>query len=282
LKHVFESLSNNLKDEEKNFYRFVLNNTVINQLLENTFEDITFENIEITQNSVLKYINTHAFTATNLWIKTFRSYSLHLENNPPDNDLFRALSLMNNLTQLSVYNGKLTEIPSNAFRPLNGPHKYLNSIILDNMMIKNIGDRPFWSLPSVKEILLRPNNLSFISSHAFEMKSKSTEFLTIGLNSNQLNNTSFEFGAFMNIQRPVELQLPNNTKLTYLDEKIFKAFLNNDPKNKILVNTLDCDDCKSNWLKENNKFMEQMGASSCSNENEISNEKNFLKCSKFD
>jgi hypothetical protein len=278
LKQVFQSLSNNLKDEEKNFYYFKLTNTVINQLPDNTFEDITFGSIFITEESALKHINTHAFTATNHWVEKFSAEGNNLENNPPVNDLFIALSSMNNLWQLSIANGKLTEIPSDAFQPINGPQKSLNYISFYNMQITKIGDRPFWNLPSLKSIELGKNKLNFISSRAFEMKSRTAELLEIHLDSNQLNSTSFEIEAFLNTQSSVHLILKNNTHLTYLDEKVFKTFFNNNPQNKLTVDTLDCEDCKSNWLKENNKYMEQMAESTCITKKNVSDKTNFLQC----
>ncbi len=117
-----------MKDDEEHFKEFIFNNTVIKKLVENTFDDITFEKIYITENSTLKYIHSNAFTAINSWVKEFTSYGIELDSNLTDHNLFTALSLMNNLTDITIYNSKVKEIPSNAFLPLNGPHKHLVSI----------------------------------------------------------------------------------------------------------------------------------------------------------
>ncbi len=125
MKHIFENLNNNLKDDEKHFKEFIFNNIVIKELAENTFDDVTSEKILITENSTLKYIHSNAFTATNSWVKEFTSYGIELDSNLTDHNLFSALILMNNLTDITIYNSKIKEIPSDAFRPLNGPHKHL-------------------------------------------------------------------------------------------------------------------------------------------------------------
>jgi hypothetical protein len=71
------------------------------------------------------------------------------------------------------------------------------------------------------------------------------------LQENYLNDTSFESGVFANTKRPLYIYLRNN-KLTYLDEKIFGLYLNNDKNN-----TINCDikeifsDCRMLWLIKN-------------------------------
>jgi len=45
LKHMFKRLSQQLDDQNKHFNRFFLNNTAISELEENTFYEITFDNI---------------------------------------------------------------------------------------------------------------------------------------------------------------------------------------------------------------------------------------------
>ncbi len=49
LKAIFHSMSLLLGDREKHFQQFYLNNTVIIELPENTFEDITFDSIQIEE-----------------------------------------------------------------------------------------------------------------------------------------------------------------------------------------------------------------------------------------
>jgi hypothetical protein len=72
LKHVFEAIDEKLKSNEKNFKRFYFNNTAITELEENTFYEITFEEIYIFNATKLKLINTRAFGATNLVTKIFK------------------------------------------------------------------------------------------------------------------------------------------------------------------------------------------------------------------
>jgi L-ribulose-5-phosphate 3-epimerase UlaE len=69
LKHIFESVNQQLGDNEKHFAQFHLNNTAITELAENTFSEITFDKIHIDKALKLKLISTDAFTATNLLTK---------------------------------------------------------------------------------------------------------------------------------------------------------------------------------------------------------------------
>jgi hypothetical protein len=47
LKHIFEYVNQVLPDNEKHFNKFYLNNTAITELEENTFYEITFDEIII-------------------------------------------------------------------------------------------------------------------------------------------------------------------------------------------------------------------------------------------
>jgi hypothetical protein len=88
LKHIFDNLSQQLPEGNKNFKEFKSNNTVITELQENTFYDLTFDRIYIENAPKLKLIQTNTFSETNwitslLWI---RSYPII--NSRPNHDEF--------------------------------------------------------------------------------------------------------------------------------------------------------------------------------------------------
>jgi hypothetical protein len=64
-------MSFELGEEEKQFNQFYLNNTTIGELPEHTFEDITFDTIEIRNAYNLSLIHAFAFTVTHLRLKVF-------------------------------------------------------------------------------------------------------------------------------------------------------------------------------------------------------------------
>ncbi len=113
MKHVFEAIDEKLKSNEKNFKRFYFNNTAITELEENTFYEITFEEIYIFNATKLKLINTRAFGATNLVTKIFKVNYINnytdfpkkrtaLCSSPPEHDFFFMLSSMVNLEILDI------------------------------------------------------------------------------------------------------------------------------------------------------------------------------------
>ncbi len=57
LKRVFENIDKNLGQNEKHFKRFYLNNIAITEIEENTFFEVTFDEIYIYNATNLKSIN---------------------------------------------------------------------------------------------------------------------------------------------------------------------------------------------------------------------------------
>jgi hypothetical protein len=57
LKHVFENIDHNLGENEKHFKQFWLNNTAITEIEENTFFEVTFDDISISDATNLRSIN---------------------------------------------------------------------------------------------------------------------------------------------------------------------------------------------------------------------------------
>jgi hypothetical protein len=66
LKKIFQEISLNLESEnDKHFEAFILNNTAITELEDNTFHDITFKSILINNAINLKRISANAFSVLN-------------------------------------------------------------------------------------------------------------------------------------------------------------------------------------------------------------------------
>jgi hypothetical protein len=128
LKRIFANIGLKLENDEKNFKRFILNNTAINELEGNTFFDITFNEIYIHNATQLKLVNTRALSSTNLVTKKFSvnfyydNYSRHrraLINNSPNYYIFHFLSLFINLEVVYLCFTNIHEIPSYAFQSIN-------------------------------------------------------------------------------------------------------------------------------------------------------------------
>ncbi len=66
LTHIFQDLSLKLENKtDKEFDTFVLSNTAITQLEDNSFHDITFRTIRLSNASKLNYISSNAFSPSN-------------------------------------------------------------------------------------------------------------------------------------------------------------------------------------------------------------------------
>jgi hypothetical protein len=282
LKHLFESLSNELTDDKKHFKRFYFNNTAITELKENTFYDLTFDEIYFESASNLTTINTHTFTATNLVTKRFETQYTPIANPLPDSDIFKILSFMIKIEYIRLDNTKITEIPSYAFRPLLGYQNNLRYLYIRSRTggIQKVANYVFYDLNSMLELSLDQNMIDFIPSNAFHFRKESKINLNLYLSANHLNGSSFESNAFNNIKRPTILNLEDNPKISYLDQKIFSTFLNSDPNNQISVThiKLDCNDCRSYWITKEPGYLHRILNIECTNGKLFTDLSNFANC----
>jgi hypothetical protein len=281
LKHVFENITQNLGQNEKHFKRFFLNNTAITEIEENTFFEITFDEIYIYYAIKLKSINSHAFNSTNLVTKRFFSYYSPIVNSPPNYDLFLALSLFINLERLELYGTQISEIPSYAFRPIIGIQSKLSFIDFGVNNMKEIGNYSFYDLKNLTSLTFTYESLELISMNSFHFNNVSNQTFELHLNNiYSLNGSSFAINSLSNIERPTQIYLRSANHLEFFDETIFLPFLASNPENKILLNStyIDCDDCRSNWLVKESKYLERFDQIICSNGNDIRNNSNFKNC----
>ncbi len=267
LKHMFNLLFQTLDNRKKNFRMSYFNNTAITELEKNTFYYIVFDEIEIRSASKLKLIDTKAFSETNLVTKRLVLHSNPIENQPPNYDLFNVCSKIKSLETLVVAYSQIEEIPSFAFRPINGYQTKLKTVGIYGQKLKKIDNNAFYDLDNISFIEFSPNSIINIPLNAFHFRKESKEMIRIALDINQFNGSKIETSALSNINRPVRLDFfcgNADCQTTYLDEKIFAKFLDVNPLNKIqpyfgiylysdkyLI--IDCNDGRSFWIRENLK-----------------------------
>ncbi len=282
LKNMFQKIDQVLADNQKNFKKFYLNNTAITELEENTFFELTFEEINITSAEKLQLINTNAFSSTNMITKFLFIINCPIVYSPPNYDIFQATSLMSNIEKVWLRYTKLSKIPSYAFRPINGIQSKLWQIYIEiSGSIKEIGNFPFYYLSNLQHISIDSTSIDFIPSNAFHLQKRSNETITIWLTYLKLNGSSISLHSFDNLKRPVILIFDGSHEMSYLNESIFASFLELNPKNTIDLRDgfqLNCSDCRSYWLTKESKYIDRINIKKCSNGNDIRNNSNFSQC----
>lgn len=283
LKIIFNHLSQESTDEKKHFKQFHLNNTAITELQEIAFSDITFDEIVIENATNLTLINTNALTETNLITKTVDIQNTPIINSPPNHDIYHVLSLLKNIEYINIVGTQITEIPSYAFKPLNGYQYKLKTAAIWLSPITKLGEYAYYYLDSVNHITVSRSLIDYIPSHAFELRQESKEKIDIFLDNNhKLNGSSFGTDAFLNIRRPAIIHLWMDSpvdELKFLDEKVFYPFLSASANSlELSNNTIDCNDCRNYWLNKDLKLTQRIRELNCTNGKSFTDNSNFQKC----
>ncbi len=275
-----------MNKSEKHFKQFYLNNTAITELEENTFFEITFDEIYIFNATKLKLINKSAFNGTNSVTKKFIvNYALDhktaLNDSPPTHDIFYMLSSLINLERICLYSTNISKIPSHAFRLVNGTQNKLSFIEFAFSPIVEIGDNSFSSLNNLSHLSFDYTNIQTIPKTAFSFDKDSNISMDLFFQETKLNSTSFAIGSLDNLKRPTNIYLGFNPNLTYLDQHVFQPFLESNAGNKVIFQTgehFDCNDCRSYWLKKESKYNNRTDLKICSNKKNYTDVNNFAKC----
>jgi hypothetical protein len=212
IRQEFELISSTHPSDEKLFDQLIIYYLPVQQLPENTFFDLQFTQISIHETFNLTNIHTNAFNSTsdateNLYLIGTKS----LVNNPPDYDLYAAISSLTNLKTVTINlnENMIHEIPENAFRNINGPQSNLEVIAFKgNFSISRINNNAFSAIPNLHRwILFSYIPIQSISASAFDFSQSSQDKLEIHLNGCGLNETSFDDNVFSGSQRPLFVNL---------------------------------------------------------------------------
>jgi hypothetical protein len=258
LQHIFGKISNVLGDNEKHFSKLTLSNTNISKLVENTFQEITFEYIILKNTTNLKNIESHTFSTTASKILEFEQLGESQIGKNDYNGFSEAMSSMVNVRKITFDRNQFRNIKSRFFRNLFGEQKNLKTIDFNPNLkmikiLESVGDFPFFYLLNLKHINFYGHNIHTVGKNAFDFFKSSNDTLEIDFSENNLNASSFKKGSFLRANRPLFINLWNNP-MEYLDEKVFGPFLKRDERNKIKIGSdvskeigFECD-CRSFWL----------------------------------
>lgn len=200
---------------------------------EDYFGDNNCDEIFIRNCPKLRQIHWNAFGKQNHKLSAF--YALkelpNLKSNPNTNyDLIKLINSFVNcqFLVLTPFNHLIQPIKLNKLKRL-----YFNGT--DSLIkIISICDYAFYECDQLELIFLSNNNINNISENAFSFSKESNEKFRIYLDNNNLDQSSFAINSLTKIKRPTEMYLCGN-QIKYLDEKVFKAFLDANQNNTIQI-----------------------------------------------
>ena len=236
-KLLIQNVNRKHKLIHKHFKELKLENEDIESIENNDFDDVCFDEIKIQKCLTLKRIHFNAFGKHSDEIQKFHVFEdlPDLTSEPgTDYDLYKLLNSFVCCNEIIIksFDVQLQQISLNSLKKLglNGEHS--------SIKIKSITDNAFNECDQIIEIDLRGNNLNKINEHTFHFRSEYVEKLVIHLiNNNRLNEKSFDTKSLVNFKRPVKLNLIGNA-IRYLDEKVFKPFLDKNEWNEIQIEKL--------------------------------------------
>ena len=277
LELFFQKLHRNLKDHEKSFDRFYLNNTAIEKLESDTFKEILFDEIYIEKCNNLAKINRLTFPKGIKKIEFYRNPKL----SSLDNNFFKDLASYTDLEVLNFNQINIKEIPSKPFYTDNTLTS-LYYIEFIGKSFEKLGSNVFSEMSKLEEIVFDSTSIDFIPNNAFAMNNSEHERnLTITFSNNRLLNASSFSPYFLNNTNPrVRLNLDLDD-FAYLDENIFHPFLMEYPIGYRTINfysaKFDCTHCRNAWLRKYPDVLSQIENLRCSNGNRLEDEDNFKK-----
>lgn len=256
LPKVFESISKSLANETEKHFENVWISTLSNNtiLLDNTFADITFDNLK---GNYIKKITDKSFGKSAKTIKKIDCMSSF--SGQPKSELWSILSQMNELQEIRFTYIDVTEIPTGFLKPNNGIESKLQSIHLvllsgwkpDSSVTIKSG--AFSHLNNLNNIVINGAQIKSIEKEAFKFDKKSDQKLVIKFSNSYLSADSIEAGSFDRIQRNIVDIVFDSHNIEYVPESSFKLILDN-PNNRLYLDTelhysssLNCSD---HWIAE--------------------------------
>ena len=273
---IFNNLSKNLPNQRKHFKRLTVESRGLSQLTDNTFKDITFDEMSIYYCESLTHIHRNAFNGTNSILKRI---FINSNENLNNSSVFEALNTLTNIELIYIRDNNIEEIPSKAFNSL----KHLNELYFGGKAIEKIGSNAFKPLSSLTRITFYDTSIAYLPEDVFAFDTTSDNELIIDFQFNRLiNSSSFDTKSLMNIKRPTYLKFYNRVEekmFKYVDEKVFLLFLMTNELNTIelLGEPFDCNDCRNYWLKKQN-LLNRMRNTKCSNGYQLTDSRNFVTC----
>ena len=268
LNEIFKEASNQLNETERHFKQFIIYETDLkpeNYLILNdsSFGDVTFDYFN-GQN--IKLIHRNAFGKATKTIKTIIIHNGYVNHEPPEYHVWNVLSGFVNINYIEIQLN-ITEIPSNAFVPVNRNQSELNIITLNTPNKLTINKMAFYNLNNLTWIRLN-SKIKKIEAEAFSLSKKSNQLIRIYFEAKNLTGHEIKFESFEGIQRPVKIQF-EYSNITFINQAAFKSLLKNINSNiNFLETIMNCLDCRNQWLIRDKKD-EHLSNAKCMHNNSL-------------
>lgn len=262
------SLSN-----QKHLHALKLYKTAISKINAQIFGEITFACLDINgnQNLSLNGIHRTSIYKSKDMLTSFKytgltdAYMVQKEEN--DGAIFENVDGFMQLTSFYVTASRIPHIPRSSFGRCELPS--LKTVYLAKNNIESVGDYAFYRLPNLTYLNLRDNEISRLTNFTFSFEKTNEDLLVLDLQGNILTSDAIASGAFVQLNRPITLNLYYNL-ITFLDEATFKPVLMH-PKSSIIIsnNPIICD-CRMKWLLDDaHDYMDRVHGLMCGGKHEL-------------
>jgi hypothetical protein len=237
LQTIFENLTEILSIEYKNFDSFFLRNTTLREIPSNAFGNLTFLIIQFEHNPYLSRIHPKAFTKINAkYVQIFEKSNTNLSQT-----IFKTvINRFVNLLKITMLNDNVQHIPSFAFRQSKLEQIWFGMEgDIDKQPLESIDPYAFYHLNSLGFLRIFSDNLSRFNRNSLTLK-RNPEYhiLELFIGGKQISSKSFPLTSLSQFGgRSVNLWFFNTPNLKYLDENIFKPFLESDGKEINLISS---------------------------------------------
>ena len=262
-----------LLSNTKHLHALKLYKTELTRLDASIFGEFTFACIDINGNQHLSpnWIHRTTLYKSKDIMTSFKFTGLSdaylVEKAENDGAIFENVDAFHQLNSFWVTATRIPRIQRSAFGRCELPN--LKTVYLPKNNIEEVGDYAFYRLPNLTYLNLRDNEISRISNFTFSFEKPSEEILVLDLQGNIITSDAISPSSFLQLNRPVNLNLYYNL-ITYLDEETFKPILQN-PKSSIIIsnNPIICD-CRMKWLlEEAADYMDRVHGLMCGGKNEL-------------
>ena len=204
-------------------------------------------------------IKNKAFGKTAQYVNRFTCLSCPLTDSPPNYNIWSTLNQMTQLTSLYI-TLNVTEIPTNAIKPIDGLDSTIERIVLRLQQNSIIKSNAFINMPELYHLGIENATINLIESSAFNFSGQIGKKMEILFENVNISGNAFNKNTFVNTMRSIVFTF-KSTNLNYLNQSSWSSLLENGSSGIIFKNSLiDCNDCRNLWL---NKKIKQITNPHC-------------------